>query len=111
MAQLLLQRDATVTIAHRYTTDLAAVTRPADIVVVATGAPGLVGPEHIKPGATVIDVGIHRTDSGLTGDVRASEVDGVAGRLTPVPGGVGPMTIALLMVNTLRAAAWAKHSA
>ncbi|MFF3580908.1 bifunctional 5,10-methylenetetrahydrofolate dehydrogenase/5,10-methenyltetrahydrofolate cyclohydrolase [Streptomyces mirabilis] len=111
MAQLLLQRDATVTIAHRYTTDLAAVTRPADIVVVATGVPGLVGPEHIKPGATVIDVGIHRTDSGLTGDVRASEVDGVAGRLTPVPGGVGPMTIALLMVNTLRAAAWARHSA
>ncbi|MET7355031.1 bifunctional 5,10-methylenetetrahydrofolate dehydrogenase/5,10-methenyltetrahydrofolate cyclohydrolase [Streptomyces mirabilis] len=87
MAQLLLQRDATVTIAHRYTTDLAAVTRPADIVVVATGVPGLVG------------------------DVRASEVDGVAGRFTPVPGGVGPMTIALLMVNTLRAAAWAKHSA
>ncbi|MFE4755062.1 hypothetical protein ACFRIB_33170 [Streptomyces mirabilis] len=87
MAQLLLQRDATVTIAHRYTTDLAAVTRPADIVVVATGVPG------------------------LTGDVRASEVDGVAGRLTPVPDGVGPMTIALLMVNTLRAAAWAKHSA
>lgn len=111
MAQLLLQRNATVTIAHRYTTDLAAVTRPADIVVVATGVPGLVGPEHIKPGATVIDVGIHRTDSGLTGDVRTSEVDGVAGRLTPVPGGVGPMTIALLMVNTLRAAAWAKHSA
>ena len=68
--------------------------------------PGLTGPGHVKPGATVIDVGIHRTPSGLVGDVRAEEVDGIAGRLTPVPGGVGPMTIAMLMVNTLRAAEW-----
>ncbi|MEU9283554.1 bifunctional 5,10-methylenetetrahydrofolate dehydrogenase/5,10-methenyltetrahydrofolate cyclohydrolase [Streptomyces sp. NPDC048275] len=111
MAQLLLQRDATVTIAHRYTSDLAAVTRPADILVVAIGVPGLIGPEHVKPGATVIDVGIHRTPTGLTGDVRTSEVDGIAGRITPVPGGVGPMAIAMLMVNTLRAAQWAHHTA
>jgi methylenetetrahydrofolate dehydrogenase (NADP+) / methenyltetrahydrofolate cyclohydrolase len=110
MAQLLLQRDATVTLAHRHTTDLAAVTRPADILVVATGVLGLIGPEHVKPGATVIDVGIHKTDSGLTGDVRASELEDIAGRITPVPGGVGPMTIAMLMVNTLRAAEWAKRS-
>jgi methylenetetrahydrofolate dehydrogenase (NADP+)/methenyltetrahydrofolate cyclohydrolase len=111
MAQLLLQRDATVTIAHRHTTDLAAVTRAADILVVAAGVPGLIGPEHVKPGATVIDVGIHKTPSGLTGDVRADELDGSAGRITPVPGGVGPMTIAMLMVNTLRAAEWAQRSA
>jgi len=104
MAQLLLQRDATVTIAHSKTTDLAAVTRTADILVAAAGVPGLIGAGHVKPGATVIDVGIHRTTSGLTGDVRAAEVDGIAGRITPVPGGVGPMTIAMLMVNTLRAA-------
>ncbi|MFF7334820.1 tetrahydrofolate dehydrogenase/cyclohydrolase catalytic domain-containing protein [Streptomyces sp. NPDC008150] len=106
LAQLLLRRGATVTVAHEFTADLAAVTRPADIVVVATGVRGLVGPEHVKPGATVIDVGIHRTPGGLTGDVRTAELDGIAGRITPVPGGVGPMTIAMLMVNTLRAAEW-----
>ena len=111
MAQLLLQRDATVTIAHIMTTDLAAVTRTADILVVATGVPGLIGAEHVKPGATVIDVGITRTPDGLVGDVRADEVHGVAARLTPVPGGVGPMTIAMLMVNTLRAAEWAAQPA
>ncbi|MER5748626.1 bifunctional 5,10-methylenetetrahydrofolate dehydrogenase/5,10-methenyltetrahydrofolate cyclohydrolase [Streptomyces sp. NPDC002088] len=104
MAQLLLQRDATVTIAHRRTTDLAAVTRAADILVVATGVPGLIGPEHVKHGATVIDVGITRTPTGLTGDVRTEELDGIAGRITPVPGGVGPMTIAMLLANTLKAA-------
>jgi methylenetetrahydrofolate dehydrogenase (NADP+)/methenyltetrahydrofolate cyclohydrolase len=108
MAQLLLQRDATVTIAHRHTADLAEVTRSADILVVAAGVPGLIGAGHVKPGATVIDVGIHRTPAGLAGDVRAAEVDGIAGRITPVPGGVGPMTIAMLMVNTLRAAQWAR---
>ena len=107
MAQLLLQRDATVTMAHRYTTDLAAVTREADVLVVATGVRGLIGAEHVKPGATVIDVGIHRTEKGLVGDVRASELDGIAARITPVPGGVGPMTIAMLMDNTLKAAQWA----
>ncbi|WP_369191557.1 bifunctional 5,10-methylenetetrahydrofolate dehydrogenase/5,10-methenyltetrahydrofolate cyclohydrolase [Streptomyces sp. R08] len=106
LAQLLVRRGATVTVAHEFTADLAAVTRPADILVVATGVRGLVGPEHVKPGATVIDVGIHRTPDGLTGDVRAAELDGIAGRITPVPGGVGPMTIAMLMVNTLQAAEW-----
>ncbi|MFF5288569.1 bifunctional 5,10-methylenetetrahydrofolate dehydrogenase/5,10-methenyltetrahydrofolate cyclohydrolase [Paractinoplanes globisporus] len=104
MAELLLQHDATVTVAHKHTADLAAVTREADILVVAAGVHGLIGAEHVKPGATVIDVGIHRTADGLQGDVRRAELDGVAARVTPVPGGVGPMTIAMLMVNTLRAA-------
>ncbi|WP_328475274.1 hypothetical protein [Actinoplanes sp. NBC_00393] len=72
--------------------------------MVATGVRGLIGAEHVKPGATVIDVGIHRTPDGLAGDVRTAELDGIAARVTPVPGGVGPMTIAMLMVNTLRAA-------
>ncbi len=110
LAQLLLRRGATVTVAHEHTVDLAAVTRPADILVVATGVRGLIGPEHVKPGATVIDVGIHRTENGLAGDVRAAELEGIAGWITPVPGGVGPMTIAMLMVNTLRAGRWA-HAA
>jgi methylenetetrahydrofolate dehydrogenase (NADP+) / methenyltetrahydrofolate cyclohydrolase len=70
--------------------------------------PHLIGADHVKPGGTVIDVGIHRTpNGGLSGDVALREVDGIAGRITPVPGGVGPMTIAMLMVNTLRAAQWA----
>ncbi|NNN31432.1 bifunctional 5,10-methylenetetrahydrofolate dehydrogenase/5,10-methenyltetrahydrofolate cyclohydrolase [Streptomyces sp. S3(2020)] len=107
LTQLLLRRGATVSVAHEHTAELAAVTRPADIVVVATGVRGLVGPEHVRPGAVVIDVGIHRTGSGLTGDVRSAELDGIADRITPVPGGVGPMTIAMLLVNTLRAAQWA----
>jgi methylenetetrahydrofolate dehydrogenase (NADP+)/methenyltetrahydrofolate cyclohydrolase len=106
LTQLLLRRGATVSVAHEHTTDLAAITRPADIVVVATGVRGLVGPEHVRPGAVVIDAGIHRTPSGLTGDVRSAELDGIADRITPVPGGVGPMTIAMLLVNTLRAAQW-----
>jgi methylenetetrahydrofolate dehydrogenase (NADP+)/methenyltetrahydrofolate cyclohydrolase len=104
MAEMLLHHDSTVSIAHKYTADLAALTRDADILVVAAGVPGLVGAEHVKPGATVIDVGIHRTPHGLTGDVRAAELHGIAAHLTPVPGGVGPMTIAMLMANTLRAA-------
>ena len=111
LAQLLLRRGATVTVAHEHTVDLAAVTRPADIVVVATGVRGLIGPEHVKPGATVVDVGIHRTEAGLIGDVRAAELEGIAGWITPVPGGVGPMTIAMLMVNTLRASEWAQAAA
>jgi methylenetetrahydrofolate dehydrogenase (NADP+)/methenyltetrahydrofolate cyclohydrolase len=112
LTQLLLRRGATVSVAHEHTTDLAAVTRPADIVVVATGVRGLVGPEHVRPGAVVIDVGIHRTPSGLTGDVRSDELDGIVDRITPVPGGVGPMTVAMLLVNTLRAAQWgAEHEA
>jgi methylenetetrahydrofolate dehydrogenase (NADP+)/methenyltetrahydrofolate cyclohydrolase len=107
LSQLLLRRGATVTVAHEHTVDLAAVTRPADILVVATGVKGLIGPEHVKPGATVIDVGIHRTEQGLRGDVRADELEGIAGWITPVPGGVGPMTIAMLMLNTVRASEWA----
>ncbi|SDY65842.1 bifunctional methylenetetrahydrofolate dehydrogenase/methenyltetrahydrofolate cyclohydrolase FolD [Herbiconiux ginsengi] len=104
LAQLLLQRDATVTTAHSRTQDLPAVTRDADVLVVAAGVPGLIGAEHVKKGAVVIDVGIHRTETGLAGDVRFDEVVGVASAITPVPGGVGPMTIAMLMRNTLTAA-------
>ncbi|MET8668773.1 bifunctional 5,10-methylenetetrahydrofolate dehydrogenase/5,10-methenyltetrahydrofolate cyclohydrolase [Streptomyces tendae] len=104
MARMLLQRDATVTVAHRHTLRLASVTRQADILVAATGVPGLIGADHVKPGAVVVDVGIHRTPNGLQGDVRAGELDGHAGLLTPVPGGVGPMTIAMLLANTLAAA-------
>lgn len=103
-AQLLLARDATVTICHRHTRNLAAHTREADIVVAAAGVPHLVGADYIKPGAAVIDVGIHRTDSGLCGDVDFDAVVGIAGHITPVPGGVGPMTIATLLRNTLTAA-------
>jgi methylenetetrahydrofolate dehydrogenase (NADP+) / methenyltetrahydrofolate cyclohydrolase len=108
MGQMLLNRDATVTVAHKETRDLGAATREADILVVATGVQGLIGREHVKEGATVIDVGIHRTPSGLTGDVRAEELEGWVKAITPVPGGVGPMTIAMLMANTLRAAQWAR---
>jgi methylenetetrahydrofolate dehydrogenase (NADP+) / methenyltetrahydrofolate cyclohydrolase len=126
MALLLLQRDATVTIAHSKTPNLADVSRRADILVAAVGRPGLVTKAFVKPGATVIDVGMNRvTDPGmarqlfgeahprldvfrargsvLVGDVHP-EVSEVAGALTPVPGGVGPLTITMLMVNTLRAA-------
>ena len=104
MAQLLLAEDATVTIAHSHTRDLAAVCRRADVLVVAAGIPGLVGADAVKPGATVVDVGIHRTEQGLRGDVDSPAVAEVAGALTPVPGGVGPMTIAMLLANTLTAA-------
>jgi methylenetetrahydrofolate dehydrogenase (NADP+) / methenyltetrahydrofolate cyclohydrolase len=107
MGQMLLNRDATVTVAHKETRDLIAATKQADILVVATGVRGLIGREHVKEGATVIDVGIHRTAAGLTGDVRSEELDGWAKAITPVPGGVGPMTIAMLMANTLKAATWA----
>lgn len=97
-------RNATVTLAHSRTASLAEVCRRADILVAAVGKPGLVTAEFVKPGATVIDVGINRTDAGLVGDVDAASVAEVAGWLTPVPGGVGPMTIAMLMANTLQAA-------
>jgi len=104
-AQLLLRENATVTVCHSRTTDLPAYTRQADILVVAAGRPGLVGREHVKPGAVVVDVGIHRRDDGsLCGDVRFEEVCHTAGAITPVPGGVGPMTIAMLMKNTVHAA-------
>ncbi|TYP89212.1 bifunctional methylenetetrahydrofolate dehydrogenase/methenyltetrahydrofolate cyclohydrolase FolD [Blastococcus xanthinilyticus] len=104
MAQLLLGANATVTMAHSRTRDLAEVCRRADVLVVAAGIPGLVGADGIKPGATVIDVGIHRGEDGLHGDVDFDAVAEVAGAITPVPGGVGPMTIAMLLANTLTAA-------
>jgi methylenetetrahydrofolate dehydrogenase (NADP+)/methenyltetrahydrofolate cyclohydrolase len=128
MAQLLLQRDATVTICHSRTRDLAAVTSQADLLVVAIGRPGFIGREHIKPGATVIDVGMNkvvdeatarrlfgaeaekrletiaRRGYTLVGDVNPAEADAVAGRRTPVPGGVGLLTVAMLMRNTVKAA-------
>jgi len=128
MAQLLLQKDATVTICHSRTRDLAAVTRQADLLIVAIGRPGFIGREHIKPGATVIDVGMNQvTDEAtarrlfgadadariaviakrgytLVGDVNPAEADEVAGKRTPVPGGVGLLTVAMLMKNTLKAA-------
>ncbi|MCI2419258.1 bifunctional methylenetetrahydrofolate dehydrogenase/methenyltetrahydrofolate cyclohydrolase FolD [Saccharopolyspora sp. K220] len=110
MAQLLLQEDATVTMAHSRTRNLAEVTRRADVLIAAAGVPGLIGSEHVKAGATVVDVGIHRGESGLVGDVRADDVRQVARRLTPVPGGVGPMTIAMLLANTVTAAE-AQHQA
>jgi methylenetetrahydrofolate dehydrogenase (NADP+)/methenyltetrahydrofolate cyclohydrolase len=96
--------DATVAVAHSRTHDLASVTREADILVAAVGVAGMIGADHVKPGATVVDVGINRTDSGLVGDVDYDAVAEVAGAITPVPGGVGPMTRAMLLVNTLRAA-------
>ena len=128
MAQLLLQRDATVTICHSRTRDLAAVTRQADLLVVAIGRAGMIGREHIKPGAVVIDVGMNRVSdpeevralfgnaaekrlevvskrgSTLVGDVNPAQAAEVAGMLTPVPGGVGLLTVAMLMKNTLKAA-------
>ena len=128
MAQLLLQRDATVTICHSRTRDLPAVTRNADLLVVAIGRAGFIGREHIRPGATVIDVGMNNVSDAATvaslfgrdterrleivakrgytlvGDVNPAEAAEVAGKLTPVPGGVGLLTVALLMKNTLKAA-------
>ncbi len=128
MMQLLLQKDATVTVCHSRTRDLAAVTRQADILVVAVGRPGFIGADHIKPGATVIDVGMNKmTDEAsvrdifgaeadrrleairkrgytLVGDVNPAAADAIARRRTPVPGGVGLLTIAMLMRNTVKAA-------
>ncbi len=128
MAQLLLQRDATVTICHSRTRDLAAVTRTADLLVVAIGRAGFIGRDHIKPGATVIDVGMNRVSdpdevrelfgemaarrlevvakrgATLVGDVHPAQAAEVAGKLTPVPGGVGLLTVAMLMKSTLKAA-------
>lgn len=96
--------DATVTICHSRTMDLAAVTRSADILIVAIGKPEFVTADMVKPGAVVIDVGVNRTEAGLVGDVAFEEVSNVASHLTPVPGGVGPLTRVMLLVNTLRAA-------
>ena len=105
LALLLLQNHATVTIAHSHTVDLPSITRTADILVAATGKRGLITGDHVKPGAIVIDVGITRDpETGkLTGDVDRASVEAVAQALTPVPGGVGPMTVAMLLVNTYRA--------
>ena len=97
-------RNATVTLAHSRTRDLSAVCATADILVAAVGRPRLVGAQWVKPGATVIDVGVNRTADGLVGDVDFEAVVGVAGAITPVPGGVGPMTIAMLMENAVAAA-------
>ncbi len=104
MALLLTARSATVTVAHSRTRDLPALCRTADVLVAAVGRPEMIRGDWIKPGAAVIDVGINRTDDGLRGDVAAAEAAEVAGWLTPVPGGVGPMTIAYLLSNTLDAA-------
>jgi methylenetetrahydrofolate dehydrogenase (NADP+)/methenyltetrahydrofolate cyclohydrolase len=104
VALLLLHESATVTIAHSRTRDLAEVTGRADILVAAVGRPEMITGEMIKPGAAVIDVGINRTDAGLVGDVHYPSASQVAGAITPVPGGVGPMTIAMLLANTLEAA-------
>ena len=105
VAHLLLDRHATVTIGHSRTADLAAITRQADVLVVAAGRAGLIGPGHVSPGATVIDVGTNVTDAGrLAGDVDPA-VAGVAAALSPVPGGVGPVTTALLLRHVVEAAA------
>ena len=104
---LLLARkgvDATVTIAHSRTSDLVSVCREADILIGAAGVARMIGVDHVKPGATVIDVGISRTESGIVGDVDFEAVRRVAGAITPMPGGTGPMTIACLLENTLTAA-------
>jgi len=105
LALLLLQKDATVTICHSKTPDLAAMTRQADVLVAAVGRPKLITAGMVKPGACVIDVGINRlADGTLAGDVDFAAVGEIAGSITPVPGGVGPMTIAMLIANTVRAA-------
>ncbi len=104
VARLLLGANATVTSCHSRTRDLAAVCRRADVLVAAVGVPELLGADAVKPGAVVIDVGINRTDDGLRGDVDFEAAAEVASAITPVPGGVGPMTVAMLLENTLVAA-------
>jgi methylenetetrahydrofolate dehydrogenase (NADP+)/methenyltetrahydrofolate cyclohydrolase len=106
VALLLLQKDATVTICHSKSSDLSQITRQADILVAAVGRAKLVGAGMVKPGACVIDVGVNRLPDGkLAGDVDFDAVKEIAGWITPVPGGVGPMTIAMLLENCIRAAA------
>ncbi len=105
MALMLLERNATVTVCHSRTSDLPAVCREADILVAAVGRAKMVTRDYVKPGAVVIDVGINRTDEGMVGDVDYADVEPVAGMITPVPGGVGPMTRAELVMNTAEAAA------
>jgi methylenetetrahydrofolate dehydrogenase (NADP+)/methenyltetrahydrofolate cyclohydrolase len=111
MALMLQAANATVSVAHSHTRDLAALTRQAEVLVVAAGRPRMITAEHVSPGAVVVDVGIHRRppDPGadpsakgkLCGDVKWEEVEPLAGAITPVPGGVGPMTVAMLLVNTV----------
>ena len=103
VAMLLLHANATVTVCHSRTRDLGGETREADVLVAAVGVPGTIAADMVRPGAAVVDVGVNRTDAGLVGDVDRDAAH-VAGHLTPVPGGVGPMTIALLLANTVRAA-------
>lgn len=105
MGQLLLQKDATVTYTHSKTKDLPSITKQADILIAAVGRPNFITKEHIKEGAVVIDVGINRDENNkLIGDVNYSDVDGTASYITPVPGGVGPMTITMLLFNTVQSA-------
>ena len=108
MAELMLQKHATVTIAHSRTSDLPTLLASADLVVAAVGRPGFIKPQWLKPGAVCIDVGINRTDAGLVGDFEWQGLDQVAAAATPVPGGVGPMTIATLLHNAV--CAWARHT-
>ncbi len=117
MALMLQAANATVSVAHSRTNDLASLTQQADVLVVAAGRARMIGAEHVKPGSIVVDVGIHRlppdpaqgpdAKSRLCGDLRAEEVEPLASALTPVPGGVGPMTVAMLLVNTV--ARWQQH--
>jgi len=110
---MLQAANATVSIGHSRTKDLAELTRQADVLVVAAGRPRMIGADHVKPGAVVVDVGIHRLPSEpgakakLCGDVRFEEVEPIASAITPVPGGVGPMTVTLLLVNTV--ASWCQR--
>jgi len=105
LALLLIDADATVTVCHSRTIDLAQVTRTADILCVAIGRPGFIGPEHVKPGSVVLDFGTHPgADGGMLGDVQTEAVSQIADAITPVPGGTGPTTVAVLAQQTLRAA-------
>jgi methylenetetrahydrofolate dehydrogenase (NADP+)/methenyltetrahydrofolate cyclohydrolase len=105
IALMLIERDATVSVCHSKTVDLAAITRAADVVVVAAGRPHLLKAAMVKPGAAIVDVGVNRLENGrLAGDVAFDEVAAVAGHITPVPGGVGPMTVAMLIENCIKAA-------
>ncbi len=104
MSLLLMEANATVTVCHSRTRDLPAVCREADLLVAAIGRPKMIDASYVKPGAVVIDVGINRTDEGMVGDVDFGAVEPVASAITPVPGGVGPMTRAMLMLNTVTAA-------
>ena len=105
VAMLLLRENATVTVAHTHTRDLSSLCREADVLIVATGKMGLIGAEHVRPGQTVVDVGIHATpDGSLCGDVRFDEVEPIVDAITPVPGGVGSMTTAMLCAHVIQAA-------